>query len=193
MNSNRSRWIRSAAAVVSGALLAVAVPALVASPVSAATQTITITKSGIDFRQYVGAQGVLLSNTGTVSLFNVTASDDKLGAITLSGLTDIDNDGQADDLAVGSSASGTATATLTQAQVDAAVLRTQQVEEQAVAARRAALGGSLPSRRRQADALAVPLQAAFGWIEQHATQPWSEAALADALVALALPPQKGTP
>ena len=46
MNSNRSRWIRSAAAVVAGALLAVAVPALVASPVSAATQTITITKSG---------------------------------------------------------------------------------------------------------------------------------------------------
>lgn len=46
MNSTRSRWIRSAAAVVAGALLAVAVPALVASPVSAATQTITITKSG---------------------------------------------------------------------------------------------------------------------------------------------------
>lgn len=46
MNTNRSRWIRSAAAVVSGALLAVTIPALVASTASAATQTITITKSG---------------------------------------------------------------------------------------------------------------------------------------------------
>jgi len=46
MNSNTGRWTRAAAAAVSGALLAVAVPALVASPVSAATQAITITKSG---------------------------------------------------------------------------------------------------------------------------------------------------
>ena len=46
MNTTRRRWTRSAAAVVSGALLAVAIPALVASTASAATQTITITKSG---------------------------------------------------------------------------------------------------------------------------------------------------
>ncbi|MGZ3183958.1 MAG: beta strand repeat-containing protein [Telluria sp.] len=58
-------------------------------------------------------------NLGTISLLNVSASDDKLGALTLSGLTDIDGDGQADDLAVGASATATATATLTQAQVDA--------------------------------------------------------------------------
>jgi plastocyanin len=46
MTINRTRWIRGAAAVVSGALLAVAIPSLGAGPVSAATQTITITKSG---------------------------------------------------------------------------------------------------------------------------------------------------
>jgi plastocyanin len=46
MTTNRSRWIRSAAAVASGVLLAVTIPALVATPASAATQTITITKSG---------------------------------------------------------------------------------------------------------------------------------------------------
>lgn len=46
MNANRSRWIRSAAAVVSGALLAVTIPAMVAGTANAATQAITITKSG---------------------------------------------------------------------------------------------------------------------------------------------------
>ena len=46
MNTHRIRWIRSAAVVISGAMIAVAVPALVASPASAATQTITLTKSG---------------------------------------------------------------------------------------------------------------------------------------------------
>ena len=46
MNTHKIRWIRSAAVVISGAMIAVAVPALVASPASAATQTITITKSG---------------------------------------------------------------------------------------------------------------------------------------------------
>jgi plastocyanin len=46
MNTNRRRWMRSAAAVVSGALLAVTLPALVGSTASAASQTVTITKSG---------------------------------------------------------------------------------------------------------------------------------------------------
>jgi plastocyanin len=46
MNAHRIRWIRSAAIVISGAMVAVAIPALVAGPASAATQTITITKSG---------------------------------------------------------------------------------------------------------------------------------------------------
>src|SRR5206468_26813 len=59
-----------------------------------------------------------VSNTGNVTLFNVTAADDQLGPITLTGLTDEDSDGFADDLAVGGSASGSASATLTQAQVD---------------------------------------------------------------------------
>ncbi len=46
MTTTRSRWIRSAAAVAAGALIAVTVPALVATTASAATQAITITKSG---------------------------------------------------------------------------------------------------------------------------------------------------
>lgn len=46
MNTHRNRWNRSLVAVISGAMIAVAIPALVASPASAATQTITITKSG---------------------------------------------------------------------------------------------------------------------------------------------------
>ena len=61
-----------------------------------------------------------VENTGNVTLFNVALSDDQLGAITLtSGLTDEDLDGDADDLAVGATATGEATATLTQAQIDA--------------------------------------------------------------------------
>ena len=60
-----------------------------------------------------------VKNDGNISLLNVTATDDKLGAITLSGLSDLDGDGDADDLAVGATATGTATAFLTQGQVDA--------------------------------------------------------------------------
>ena len=61
-----------------------------------------------------------VENTGNVTLFNVALSDDQLGTITLtSGLTDEDLDGDADDLAVGATATGEATATLTQAQIDA--------------------------------------------------------------------------
>ncbi len=64
-----------------------------------------------------------VTNDGNVTLFNVTLTDDQLGAITLSsGLTDEDNDGVADDLAVGAVAAGMATATLTQAQVDAGLV-----------------------------------------------------------------------
>lgn len=60
-----------------------------------------------------------VQNTGNVTLFDVTLSDDLLGAITLTGLTDLDSDGMADDLAVAATVTGTATGTLTQAQVDA--------------------------------------------------------------------------
>ncbi|MGG5820814.1 DUF7507 domain-containing protein, partial [Falsiroseomonas sp. HW251] len=63
-----------------------------------------------------------VKNTGNVSLLNVSLNDDKLGAIALTGLTDLDADGTADDLAVGATATGTKTATLTQAQVDAGSL-----------------------------------------------------------------------
>ena len=46
MSTPRNRWTRSAAALISGAMIVVAIPALAAGPASAATQTITITKSG---------------------------------------------------------------------------------------------------------------------------------------------------
>ncbi|WP_229861865.1 DUF7507 domain-containing protein, partial [Pseudodonghicola xiamenensis] len=59
-----------------------------------------------------------VTNTGDVVLLDVTATDDLLGAISLSGLTDEDGDGLADDLAVGATATGTATELLDQDQVD---------------------------------------------------------------------------
>jgi plastocyanin len=46
MNSHTALWSRSAAIVISGLMVVVAIPALVAGPASAATQTITITASG---------------------------------------------------------------------------------------------------------------------------------------------------
>lgn len=46
MTVTTNRWIRGVAAVISGLLIAVAIPALVATQASAATQTVTITKSG---------------------------------------------------------------------------------------------------------------------------------------------------
>ena len=46
MTITTSRWTRSAAVVIAGSLIAVAIPALVASSAGAATQTITITTSG---------------------------------------------------------------------------------------------------------------------------------------------------
>jgi plastocyanin len=46
MTIHTNRWARSAAAVIAGSLIAVAIPALVASSAGAATQTITITASG---------------------------------------------------------------------------------------------------------------------------------------------------
>ncbi|MHB0857143.1 MAG: DUF7507 domain-containing protein [Anaerolineae bacterium] len=53
-----------------------------------------------------------VTNTSSCALLNVTLDDDKLGAIALSGLTDQDSDGSADDLAAGASASATANATI---------------------------------------------------------------------------------
>lgn len=46
MTTHTNRWIRGVAAVATGAMIAVAIPALAATPASAATQAITITKSG---------------------------------------------------------------------------------------------------------------------------------------------------
>ena len=59
-----------------------------------------------------------VTNTGNVTLLDVTADDDKLDLISLSGLTDEDGDGVKDDLAVGATVKGSATATLTQADID---------------------------------------------------------------------------
>ncbi|MBO9545403.1 SdrD B-like domain-containing protein, partial [Caulobacter sp.] len=67
-----------------------------------------------------------VTNTGTVNLLNVTLVDDNgtpgTGddlVITLSGLTDRDGDGQADDLAPGASATGSLSHVFSQAEVDA--------------------------------------------------------------------------
>jgi uncharacterized repeat protein (TIGR01451 family) len=49
-----------------------------------------------------------VNNTGDGALLDVTLVDDPLGPITLSGLTDEDDDLALDDLAVGASATGTA-------------------------------------------------------------------------------------
>lgn len=46
MIAHKNRWIRGVTAVVSGAMVAVAIPALVATTATAATQTITITNAG---------------------------------------------------------------------------------------------------------------------------------------------------
>ena len=54
----------------------------------------------------------LVTNTGACPLLDVSVTDDKLGAISLSGLTDQDGDETADDLAAGASATGTASATI---------------------------------------------------------------------------------
>ena len=49
-----------------------------------------------------------VTNDGNVTLYDVSLSDDQLGAITLTGLTDEDGDGTADDLAVDATVTGTA-------------------------------------------------------------------------------------
>ncbi|KHG41012.1 hypothetical protein OA07_14025 [Aphanizomenon flos-aquae 2012/KM1/D3] len=92
-----------------------------------ATPALTITKTnagvvdldgnGVDVGDQI-VYNYTVKNDGNVSLFNVTANDNQLGNITLTGLTDLDGDSTADDLAVGITAIGTATATLTQAQID---------------------------------------------------------------------------
>jgi uncharacterized repeat protein (TIGR01451 family) len=56
-----------------------------------------------------------VKNEGNVTLYDVTCVDTPLGTVTLSGLTDEDSDGVADDLKVGASASGTLTHTVTEA------------------------------------------------------------------------------
>jgi uncharacterized repeat protein (TIGR01451 family) len=49
-----------------------------------------------------------VTNNGPADALDVQATDDVLGTITLTGLTDEDGDGSADDLAVGATATGTA-------------------------------------------------------------------------------------
>ncbi|MCH8990353.1 MAG: DUF11 domain-containing protein [Acidobacteria bacterium] len=63
-----------------------------------------------------------VTNTGNVTLINVTLDDDVLGSITLSGLTDEDGDNDEDDLAPGAEATGSATHEVTQADVDSGTL-----------------------------------------------------------------------
>jgi len=53
-----------------------------------------------------------VTNIGDCTLYDVSLTDDVLGPITLSGLTDEDGDGVADDMAVGAQATGTATYTV---------------------------------------------------------------------------------
>ena len=68
-----------------------------------------------------------VTNTGTIKLLNVTLMDDNGTPgntaddlpITLTGLTDQDGDGQADDLAVGASATGSLLHVFTQAEIEA--------------------------------------------------------------------------
>ncbi|PVM92917.1 DUF7507 domain-containing protein, partial [Caulobacter endophyticus] len=68
-----------------------------------------------------------VTNTGTIKLLNVTLMDDNGTpgntaddiAVTLAGLTDQDGDGQADDLAVGASATGSLLHMFSQAEIEA--------------------------------------------------------------------------
>ena len=67
--------------------------------------------------------GYTVTNTGNVTLFNVTVDDDKVvGAISLSGLTDEDGDLVLDDLAPGATSTGSATHTVTAADINAGSL-----------------------------------------------------------------------
>jgi len=71
---------------------------------------IGITKSGPDYA-HVGdniTYNYTLTNTGNCALLDVSLVDDVVGSITLTGLTDEDDDLLEDDLAVGASATGTA-------------------------------------------------------------------------------------
>ncbi len=55
-----------------------------------------------------------VTNRGTKTLYNITCLDSALGAVTLSGLADLDSDGIVDDLVAGGSATGTLTYTVTE-------------------------------------------------------------------------------
>ncbi len=77
---------------------------------------------GNDAGRYSAGDQILytytVTNTGDVSLFDVTLTDDKIGVLGLSGLTDIDEDGQTDDLAVSATATVIGTYTITQDDLD---------------------------------------------------------------------------
>jgi plastocyanin len=78
MNTPRIHWLRSVAAVIAGALIVVAIPAVGAGPASAATQTITITKSGfVPMNQTIKVgDTIAFTNTDTTVhevLFKATA------------------------------------------------------------------------------------------------------------------------
>jgi len=84
-----------------------------------------IEDTDLDGRDSVGDEidySYSVQNTGNQTLYDVSLTDDELGAITLTGLTDEDGDGFEDDLAVGAFASGTATGALDQQDIDDEVL-----------------------------------------------------------------------
>jgi putative transposon-encoded protein len=64
--------------------------------------TIMVTKDCVDGTTITFSGTV--TNTGTAALIDVTATDDHAGPLTLVGLTDVDGDGNNDDLAAGASA-----------------------------------------------------------------------------------------
>jgi plastocyanin len=68
MNLHTNRWIRRAAVIISGSMIVAAIPALAASPASAATQTITITKSGFV------PMNLTIKNGDTISFTNADAT-----------------------------------------------------------------------------------------------------------------------
>ena len=80
MSITTTRWIRSVSAVIAGAMVAVAIPALVASPASAATQTISITKSGFVPMNLTIKTGdtITFANTDTAAHEVLFKADDRI-------------------------------------------------------------------------------------------------------------------
>jgi len=90
------------AATPGGTSLGVTATDTASATVNVFTCSIDVTKTCTDGNTITFSGTV--TNTGTAAILNVTASDDKAGALTLVGLTDQDGDTVADDLAPGASA-----------------------------------------------------------------------------------------